>query len=79
MKWLDYDVKTSDNNSNFYPDYLGDICKIPTDRTFDMVVSFECFQHMPYEDLKKQLKSFTSFKTICFYFIGILLSNGFFI
>ena len=56
MKWLNYDVKTSDINPNFFPDYLGDIRNISIDKTFDMVASFECFQHMPYEDFEETIK-----------------------
>ena len=61
MKWMGYDVKTSDINPDFYPDYLGDIRYISIDKTFDMVASFECFQHMPYKDFEETIKKISLF------------------
>ena len=56
MKWMGYDVETSDINPDFHPDYLGDIRYISIDKNFDMVASFECFQHMPYKEFEKTIK-----------------------
>ena len=56
MKWMGYNIKTSDINPDYHPDYLGDIRYIAIDKTFDMVASFECFQHMPYKEFEKTIK-----------------------
>jgi len=55
LKWMGYNIKTFDINPDYSPDYLGDIRYTSIDETFDMVASFECFQHIPYKDFEKTI------------------------
>ncbi len=56
MNWLGYKVETCDIDKNYNPDYLGDIRKLKIDKKFDIVVSFEMLQHVPFKDFEPILR-----------------------
>ena len=51
-----FDIKTCDFDEKLEPDYVGDVRSLPIeDNSFDVVVSFQTLEHLPWEEFEKCL------------------------
>ncbi len=57
LKSKNFKIKTIDIDENKKPDIVENIVNYKFDETFDFVMAFEIFEHIPYEEFIKSLKN----------------------
>lgn len=64
MRHIGLDYTSVDALDRFYPDVLSTINDFPLDgKTYDMVCSFQCLEHNPYENVPDMLKHMARFSS----------------
>jgi len=65
MSAFEYEIDTLDINEYYQPTYVGNICDVDLDKTYDLVVGFQMLQHIQLSELNSAIRNMCSIANKC--------------